>query len=65
MDFRCIKSYFHNNLNPAKVNVIDHTKGNFTQPQSVKEVLNEIFKDDYYRALSIAKYEDVELHLKR
>ena len=43
------------------------TKDNFTQSLSVKEILDEleISKDDYYRALSISKDEDLELHLKR
>ena len=59
-----VKSYIDNN---AKVNVIDPTKDNFTQPLSVKEILDEleISKDDYYRALSISKDEDLELHLKK
>ena len=45
----------------------DPTKDNFTQLLSVKEILDEleILKDDYYRALSISKCEDLELHLKR
>ena len=47
--------------------MIDPTKDNFTQPLSVKEILDEleISKDDYYRALSISKDESLELHLKR
>ena len=62
-----VKSYIDNNLNPAKVNVIDLTKDNFTQPLSIKEILDEleISSDDCYRALSISKDEDLELHLKR
>ena len=62
-----VKSYIDNNLYPAKVNVINRTKDNFTQPLRVKEILNELenSKDDYYRALSISKDEDLELHLKR
>ena len=49
------------------MNVIDPTKKNFTQPLSVKEILDEleISKDDLYRALSISKNEDLELNLKR
>ena len=45
--------------------MIDSTKDNFAQPVSVKEILDEleIPRDDYYRALSISKDEDVELHL--
>ena len=47
--------------------MIDPTKDNFTQPLSVKEVLEEleISKNDYYRDFSILKDEDLELHLKR
>ena len=63
-----VKSYIDNNPNPAKVNVIDPTKYNFTQPlSSVKEILDEleISKLDYYRALAISKDEDLELYLKR
>ena len=62
-----VKSYIDNNLYPAKVNVIGPTKDNFTQPLSVKEILDEleISKDDYHRAFSISKDDDLELHLKR
>ena len=54
---RQVKSYIDNNLNLAKVNMIDPTKINFTQPLNAKEILDEleISKDDYYRALSIQK----------
>ena len=47
--------------------MIDPTKENFTQPLSVKEVLEEleISKNDYYRDFSILKDEDLQLHLKR
>ena len=37
-----VKSYNDNNLNSAKVNVIDSTKGNFTQPLCVQEILGEL-----------------------
>ena len=30
------KSYIDNNLNPAKINVIDPTEDSFTQPLSIK-----------------------------
>ena len=51
---RQVKNYIDNNLNPAKVSMIDPTKDNFTQLLSVKEILDEleISKEDYYRALS-------------
>ena len=59
-----MKNYIDNNLNLAKVNVIDPTKDNYTQPLSITEIL-EICKDDYYRALPISKDEDLALRLKR
>ena len=45
---------------------MDPNKDNLTQTLSIKEILDElkIFKDDYYRALSILNDEDLELHLK-
>ena len=62
-----VKSYIDNNLNPLKLNVIDPTKDNFTQPLSVQEILDEleISKVEDYRTLSISNDEDFELHLKR
>ena len=61
-----VKSYT-DNLNSTKVNVIDPTKVNLTQPLTISEILDEleISKDDYYWALSISKDEDLELHFKR
>ena len=45
-----VKSYNDTNIYPAKVNVIDQTKENFSQPLSVNEILYEleISEDDYY-----------------
>ena len=45
--------------------MIDPTKDNFTQPLSAKGCLDELefSKEDYYRALSISKDEDLELNL--
>ena len=62
-----IKTYINNNFYPVKVNVIYPTKDNFTTPLSVKKVLHEleVSRDDYYRALSISKDEDLKLNLKR
>ena len=62
-----VRKYIDDNLNPAKINAIDTTKDNFTQPLSIQEILDEleISKDDYYKALSVSKNEDSELHLKR
>ena len=47
--------------------MIDPTKDNFTQPLSIKEIPDEleISSNDYYRALSISKDGNLELHLKR
>ena len=54
------------NLNSAKVNKIDPSKDNFSQPLSTKGILDEleILKSDYYGTLSILKDEDLELNLK-
>ena len=62
-----VKSYINNNLYPAKVNVMDPAEDNFTQPLSIKEVLDEweMSKNDYYRDLSVSKDEDLEVHLER
>ena len=62
-----VKKHIDGDLSPAKVNVIDPTKDNFTQPLSIQEILNdlEIYKNDYCKALSISKDADLELHLKR
>ena len=67
MLLRQVKSYNDNNIYPAKANVINRTKDDFNQPLSIKELLDklEILNGDYYRALSISKDEDLELHLKR
>ena len=64
---RQVKNYVDDYLNPGKINVIYPTKDNFTQPLSVKEILDklDVSKDDYYKALSISEEEDLELHLKR
>ena len=50
--------------------MIDLTKNTFTQTPSVNEILDEleIAKDDYYRALSISKFESLAgkyIHKKR
>ena len=62
-----VKKYIDDNLNPAKVNVIDPTKDNFTQSLSIQEILDEleISKDDYYKALPVLKDDDLEIYLKR
>ena len=64
---RQVKSCIDNNLNPAKVNVMNWTKDKFTQPLSIKEFLREleVSKDNYYRTLSISNYENLELYFKR
>ena len=65
--FYFFKTYIDINLNPAKANIIDPTTDNFTRPLSVQGVLDEleIYREDYYRTLSLSKDEDLELHLKR
>ena len=37
-----VKIYIDDNLNPAKVNVVDPTRDNFTQQLSIQEILNEL-----------------------
>ena len=60
-----VKSYI-NNLNPAKANVTDPTKESFTQPLSIKKILDDLkISNDYYKAFSILKGEGLGLHLKR
>ena len=51
-----VTKYIDDNLNPAKVNVIDPTKDSFTHSFSIQEILNEleISKDDYYKTLSVS-----------
>ena len=51
------KSDIDDNFSSLKVNVTDPTKDKFTQPLSIKEILDElgISKDDYYTALSISE----------
>ena len=50
-----VKNHIDDNLNPSKVNVVDPTKDNFTQPLTIQEIVDEleISEDDYYRSLSI------------
>ena len=50
-----VKNYIDDNLNPSKVNLVDPTKDNFTQPLNIQEIFNElqISEDGYYKALSI------------
>ena len=64
---RQVKIYIDNNFNTTKVKVEDPTRDNFTQPLSIKKILEElkISKDNYYRALSISKDKDLEMPLKR
>ena len=61
-----VKTYIDNNLNSVRLNVINLTKDNFSQPPSVIEILDEleISKGDNYRALSITKDKDLKLQLK-
>ena len=37
-----VKNYIDDNLNHAKVNVVDRTKDNFTPPLNIQEILNEL-----------------------
>ena len=61
-----MKKYIDEELNPAKVNVIDPEKENYNPPLTIHEILLklDISKEDYY-ALSISVDDDCELHLIR
>ena len=62
-----VKKYIDDNLNSVKVNVIDPTKDKFTQLLSIQDILDEFetSKNGYYKALSVSKDGNLELHLKR
>ena len=61
-----LKSYIYNQLDPAKVNIIDLGREIFVQPLSIPEILAEpeITDEDFYRGLPISKGDDLQLHLK-
>lgn len=60
------KSYIYNQLDPAKVNIIDLGREIFVQLLSIPEILAEpeIKDEDFYRGLPISKGDDLQLHLK-
>ena len=60
-----MKKYIDEELNLAKVNVIDLEKENYKLPLTIDEKLLklDISKEDYYHALSISMDDDYELHL--
>ena len=60
-----VKKYIDEELNLAKVNVIDLEKENYKLPLTIDEKLLklDISKEDYYHALSISMDDDYELHL--
>ena len=62
-----VKDYIDTNLSPVKRNIIDPTKDNFEEPPTISQILSEleIDEEDYYRALSVSKDNDYELHLIR
>ena len=61
-----MKKYIDEELNPAKVNVIDPEK-KYKPPLTTDEILLklDISKEDYYHALSISVDHNYELHLIR
>ena len=62
-----MKKYTDEELNQAKVNVIDPEKENYKPLPTIDEILLKlnISKEDYYHALSISLDDDYELHLIR
>ena len=62
-----VKSYIDEFLFPKKRNIIDPTKDNYEEPETISEILNklELTEEEYYNALSISRDNDHEIHLKR
>lgn len=60
-----VKIYTDNKLNLFKVNAIDLTKDNFSQPLTVKRILDELEIWRFFQSLVHIKKEVLELHLKR
>ena len=62
-----MKKYIDEELNLAKVNVIDLDKENYKRPLTIDEIPLKLHmsKEDYYHALSISVDDDYELHLIR
>ena len=62
-----VKKYIDEELDPAKVNVIDPETEYYKSPLTIDEILLklDIPNEDYYHALSISVDDDYELHLIR
>ena len=62
-----MKKYIDEDLNPAKVNVIDPEKENYKPPPTIDEILLrlDVSKKDYYHTLSISMDDDYEPHIIR
>ena len=60
-----MKKYIDEELDPAKVNVIDPEKENYKPPLTIDEIILKLYvsKEDYYHALFISVDNDCELHL--
>ena len=59
--------YIDKYLFPRKRNVIDPSKDNFEEPETIPQILNrlDLTEEEYYNALSISKDTDFGIHLRR
>ena len=62
-----VKEHIDEYLFPKKHNVIDPSKDNFEEPETIPQILNklDLTEEEYYNALSISKDSDFDIHLKR
>ena len=62
-----VKEYINNNLNPKKRNILNPLKENYEKIPNIPDILKElnITEDQYYDALPISNYSDIQIHLKR
>ena len=62
-----VKTYIDTNLNPAKVNFLNHDQNNYLKLPSISQVLEslDIREEDYEHALGISPTNDYEIHLRR
>ena len=62
-----VSDYINNDLNPAKLNIFDPSRDDYTVPLSIVEILRNLglSEQTYYEALSISDDNDFQIHLAR
>ena len=62
-----VKEYIDEYLFPRKHNVIDPSKANFEEPETIQQILHklDLTEEVYYKALSISKDTDFDIYLRR